>query len=158
MNLCRKCQFQPWNTTFYCGLLLDSTWTSICRILVSKWVKFAFLSLSRMCRDFALFWTFILKNRHYFSNFRHYCCNFGRHYLSNFQITGLHMISFVFIQLWVTQLSIVLVTSDSSRRACRLSFVDFVDWAGIPGLKLQSFGKVQTSPNTTSSVNILTNL
>ena len=29
------------------------------------------------------------KNRHYFSNFRHYCCNFGRHYLFNFQITGL---------------------------------------------------------------------
>ena len=61
MNLCRKCQFQPWNTTFYCGLLLDSTSTSICRILVSKWVKFAFLSQIRLGRDHALFWTFLLE-------------------------------------------------------------------------------------------------
>ena len=54
-----------------------------------KWVKFALLPRIMLCRDFALFWTLFMKNRHYFSNLRHYCCYFGRHYLSNFQITGL---------------------------------------------------------------------
>ena len=35
-----------------------------------------------------------MKNLHYFSNFRHYSCYFGRHYLSNFQITVLKTMYF----------------------------------------------------------------
>ena len=49
-----------------------------------------------LCRNYALFWTLFCENIHYFQilyiiflNIRHYWCNFGRHYLSNFQITGL---------------------------------------------------------------------
>ena len=56
-----------------------------------KWVKFVLLSRIMLCRDNALFLTLFFENGHFFSsNIRHYWCNFGRHYLSNFQITGLY--------------------------------------------------------------------
>ena len=43
-----------------------------------------------MSRVRVFFYIFVVvENQHYFSKFRHYWCNFGRHYLSNIQITGL---------------------------------------------------------------------
>ena len=62
-----------------------------------KWVKFALLSQIMLCRDYALFLTFFLKIDIILSNIRHYLCNFGGHYLSNFQITGLYLLIPLFI-------------------------------------------------------------
>ena len=36
MNLCRKCQFQPWNTTFCFEPPMRSNWTSIWHLLITS--------------------------------------------------------------------------------------------------------------------------
>ena len=69
-------------------------------IIGQKWVKFALLSRSILFREYALFWTLLVEKIHNFSNLRHHCCNFGRHYLSNFQITGLGLQSFAVMTIW----------------------------------------------------------
>ena len=49
-----------------------------------------------LCRNYALFGQYFLKIDIILSNIRHYLCNFGRHFLSNFQITGLIIIRMIF--------------------------------------------------------------
>ena len=55
----------------------------------SKWVKFVLLSRIMLCCVYAIFLHYFLKRDIILSNIRHYWYNFGTHYLSNLQITGL---------------------------------------------------------------------
>ena len=61
----------------------------------------SFVANHVMSRSRAFFWHFLLKIDVILSNIRHYLCNFRRHYLFNFQITGLLLWFLKLRTVWV---------------------------------------------------------